>query len=580
MSRRFGRLRGRGGREGANLVATCLLLLAALVGANRIADRRNLSWDTTTGERHSLAPQTTRILAGLDREVRLVVLDQPRAAGRTIELFESYADQSGFVDWEVIDPEAEPTRARAYQGATEAGIPFGTVVVVAGERQERVAVAQEQDLTNALVRLLRGKTKKVYFLTGHRERSLDETGAGGLSAIRSRLEESNYEVAELALLETVAGGAAQIPGDAAAVVVAGPLLDLLEAEARALSELVLGGGSVLLLLDPGEPPEGAGGQPTLFGIAEEFGVVPAGDVVIDGSGVGQLFGFGIEAPLAAGYGVHPITRGFENAATVFPLAQSLIGADPDDRPEGVRLAELVLTSESSWGERSAEELRSGEVAPGDEDLAGPLTLAWAVEVEADDTATETAGDTPTQPAGETPTQPTSDIATQPAGEIPTRPAGDTGTEPAGDTRNEPADDTRTEPADDTRTEATDDTRTKATDDTRTEPADDTRTEAAAGAGNGAAESGGTGAGRLVVVGDADFTSNNLALAPLGNADLFLNMVNWLTEDEDLIAIRPRSAEDRRITMTAAQLRNVVLFCLVFLPGFFLLWGVAVWWSRR
>ena len=46
-------------------------------------------------------------------------------------------------------------------------------------------------------------------------------------------------------------------------------------------------------------------------------------------------------------------------------------------------------------------------------------------------------------------------------------------------------------------------------------------------------------GRLVVVGDSDFIGNNLALAPLGNADLFLNMVNWLTEDEDLIAIRPR-----------------------------------------
>ena len=411
-----------------------------------------------------------------------------------------------------------------------------------------------------LFRSLRGETKKVYFLTGHRERSLGETGAGGLSAIRSRLEESNYEVAELALLETVAGGVAQIPGDAAAVVVAGPLLDLLEVEARALSDLVRGGGSVLLLLDPGEAPEGAGGQPALFGIAEEFGIVPAGDVVIDGSGVGQLFGFGIEAPLAAGYGVHPITRGFENAATVFPLAQSLIGAEPDDRPDGVRLAELVLTSESSWGERSAAELRSGEVAPGDDDRAGPLTLAWAVEVEAGDTGNEAPNDTGNQ--------------------TPNEPANDTGNEAPGDTATEAPGDIATDAPGDAANQAPGDTATQAPGDTATQARGDTATRPAAGAGNGAAESGGTGAGRLVVVGDADFTSNNLALAPLGNADLFLNMVNWLTEDEDLIAIRPRSAEDRRITMTAAQLRNVVLFCLVFLPGFFLLWGVAVWWSRR
>ena len=33
-------------------------------------------------------------------------------------------------------------------------------------------------------------------------------------------------------------------------------------------------------------------------------------------------------------------------------------------------------------------------------------------------------------------------------------------------------------------------------------------------------------------------------------------------------------------MTAAQVRNTVLFSLVFLPGFFLVWGIAVWWSRR
>ena len=60
-----------------------------------------------------------------------------------------------------------------------------------------------------------------------------------------------------------------------------------------------------------------------------------------------------------------------NAATVFPLAQSLIPAELEDRPEGVQVSELVLSSEASWGERSREELLSGEVNAGDEDRPGP-----------------------------------------------------------------------------------------------------------------------------------------------------------------------------------------------------------------
>lgn len=508
MSGRLARLRAalsrRSAREGANVGVTALLMLAAAVGINHVANRRNLSWDLTAGGLYSLSPQTVRILEDLDREVRLVVLDQPRAAGRTIELFERYADRSERIVWEVIDQEAEPARASAYQASAEAGIPFGTVVVVAGGRQQRVAAPQEQDITNAILTLLKGETKKVYFTTGHQELSLEESGAGGLSAIRSRLEESNYEVAALPLLETVEDGAVRIPEDAAALVVASPRLDLLEAEAEALAAHVRGGGKVMLLLDPPEPPGSPDPRTRLLDLAGEFGVSPAGDVVIDASGVGQLFGFGVEAPLAASYGFHPITRGFENAATVFPLAQSLIGAEVEHRPEGVRLSELVMTSEVAWGERSADELASGEVNPGDEDRSGPLTLATAVHVE------------------------------------------------AGRADGEPEDDGGAEP----------------------------KLDAAAEESDTGGESPEAPEGRLVIVGDAGFIGNNLALAPLGNADLFLNMVNWLTEDEDLIAIRPRAAEDRRITMTSAQVRNVVLLSLVFLPGFFLIWGITVWWSRR
>jgi ABC-type uncharacterized transport system involved in gliding motility auxiliary subunit len=84
----------------------------------------------------------------------------------------------------------------------------------------------------------------------------------------------------------------------------------------------------------------------------------------------------------------------------------------------------------------------------------------------------------------------------------------------------------------------------------------------------------------VVVGDSDFIVNNLIQAPIGNRDLFLNMVSWVAEDEDLISVRPREAEDRRVFMSEQQQRNIGYLSLLFIPGIILLTGISVWWGRR
>lgn len=86
--------------------------------------------------------------------------------------------------------------------------------------------------------------------------------------------------------------------------------------------------------------------------------------------------------------------------------------------------------------------------------------------------------------------------------------------------------------------------------------------------------------RLVVVGDSDFIANELAAAPLSNADLFLNMVNWVAQDEELISIRPREPEERTVRLNDQQLRNVFFLSLFILPGVVVITGVSLWWGRR
>jgi ABC-type uncharacterized transport system involved in gliding motility auxiliary subunit len=85
--------------------------------------------------------------------------------------------------------------------------------------------------------------------------------------------------------------------------------------------------------------------------------------------------------------------------------------------------------------------------------------------------------------------------------------------------------------------------------------------------------------RVVVFGDSDFASN-LALGVQGNRDFFLNAINWLAQQENMISIRAKEPSDRRLTMTASQQQLVFWLSLVFIPGLFILAGVQAWWRRR
>jgi ABC-type uncharacterized transport system involved in gliding motility auxiliary subunit len=86
-------------------------------------------------------------------------------------------------------------------------------------------------------------------------------------------------------------------------------------------------------------------------------------------------------------------------------------------------------------------------------------------------------------------------------------------------------------------------------------------------------------GRFVVVGSSAWAANSF-IKFNGNRDLALNAMNWLSSDEDLISIRPKEREDRRITMTRAQLNWVRIASQFVLPLVVIFAGVSVWWRRR
>jgi ABC-type uncharacterized transport system involved in gliding motility auxiliary subunit len=88
-----------------------------------------------------------------------------------------------------------------------------------------------------------------------------------------------------------------------------------------------------------------------------------------------------------------------------------------------------------------------------------------------------------------------------------------------------------------------------------------------------------GEGRFAVFGSARFPANNY-IGFNGNKDLFVNTVNWLSSDEDLISIRPKPAEERGVNLSVAQMRSIFYLSIVCLPLAMVLTGFAVWWKRR
>lgn len=85
--------------------------------------------------------------------------------------------------------------------------------------------------------------------------------------------------------------------------------------------------------------------------------------------------------------------------------------------------------------------------------------------------------------------------------------------------------------------------------------------------------------RIAVFGSVDFVSN-IFIDFSGNRDLFLNTVNWVAGDENLISIRPRAAKEGKLTITKKQTNIIFFFTVVLMPAVIFFSGMGIWWKRR
>lgn len=465
----------RQARYGTMSVVSILVAVGIVVAVNYLATRQNKRWDLTENQAFSLSDQSKRILRDLDAPVQFTVYDQDINFDRFRDRLASYDYESDQVSVEYVDVDRQPARAKAAEITA-----YGTVLITHKDREQRISTTEEQDITNALVKLVSGEEKKLYFTQGHGERSTADSERAGYATTAAALSRDNFNVNTLVLAQQQ-----NVPDDATAVIIAGPQTDFLAPEIEALKRFVARGGKVMLLLDP--PAPDAADLTNLRAFLQEWAIELGNDIVVDASGMGQLFGGDASVPVAATYPPHPITENF-SVMTAFPLARSVNPAEGS--ASGRSPQPIVQTSPQSWAETDLKSLASGRVEfNGDQgDRQGPITLGVAVSA----------------PATEAPPPPL-------AGNL---------------------------------------------------SPDAPKPES-----------------RIVTIGDSDFAANYTVGIP-GNQNFFLNAVNWLAQQENLIAIRPRDSQDRRINLTADQQQRIMLLTLFIIPGLVMAGGVYTWWRRR
>lgn len=103
-------------------------------------------------------------------------------------------------------------------------------------------------------------------------------------------------------------------------------------------------------------------------------------------------------------------------------------------------------------------------------------------------------------------------------------------------------------------------------------AKDTSTSAAAGAKPKSKS-------RIVVVGDSDFATNSF-FHIMGNGNLFLNTINFLAAQENLIGIEPRTFDTPRVNLTNSQMKGTFFLSVILIPALLALVGMVVWWRQR
>ena len=395
---------GRQGRYGANILIMSAAFLVIAILVNFLLFRNSLRVDATATRIFTLSPQAVSVLDNLDTAVQATLFYDPSSAReqfqaeQTSDLLNELSRRTNKLTYRLEDPELNPTLASRYGVITYPTLMFEELS--SGRLQEVRCIPSpecnnytEQELIASILVVTGQEQKKVYFLTGHKEKGLSveastlELGDEGYDLAIGGMRRDNYQVRFLNLLER-----GEVPEDAAVLVIAGPQQDLTAEEKEAILDYLkrgavredgtVAGARLLGLFDP-ETPESFADLLRNWGI--QLGYYPIADIfssvadepltpIVQRSNQQYISRQGI-----------PITEQLNT--NIFPgaTAVDLTVTDQIDVPTYINIYRMIVST-PSWMETDPEEIQFN---PNEEEMN---VWPYATVIEALGTFTEEPAD--------------------------------------------------------------------------------------------------------------------------------------------------------------------------------------------
>ena len=343
----------RGAWRGWLYALLCVVIAVCLAA---LSTRFGFTADWSAKARATLTPQSQSLLRQLKGPLTVTSYARPGdLRTKTTLLVDRYRRFKRDITLKFVDPDYDPV-ATQDAGITE----NGELVLTWHGREQHVADLDEADFSDALVRLVRGGTRLVAFITGDGERDATGSGAADLGEFVKRLAAQGVRALPLNL-----ANAAEVPRNAKLVVLASPQAALLPSSVRKLEDYLADGGNLLWLTEPGS--DGLGLAP----LAQTLGIKRLPGMLLD---TGSSIGSGDPRLLVAThYPAQAITNGFD-VDTLFPQTAALAamsGAEWNAQP-------ILQSGARSWNQATPVDSAQATFQPDSGALKGPLTFGYAL----------------------------------------------------------------------------------------------------------------------------------------------------------------------------------------------------------
>lgn len=336
--------------------------------------------DLTSSKLYSLTDETKGFLKGLSKDVTIYVIASESGADETVsETLKRYEELSRHVTVEYKDPAVSPN---FYQEYTKESVSSGSLIAVCGDvsrvidysklyetsvdystfSQQATGYDGEGQITSALQYVTSDAMPVLYQLTGHGEAELSGTFADAV-------EKANITLKSLNLLEVE-----EVPEDAHALVINGPVSDLSGDDAKKVISYLKRKGNVLAAVNY----QASGKMKNFYSVLEEFGLGVQKGLIAEGdaSRYYQIPFYLLPKAAETNY-----TSSVGENYVFVPFAQGITFPDSTDQ---ISYQALLTTSEQAVLKSDAANASTYEYEEGD--TKGEFTVAAVAEGVGEDAA--------------------------------------------------------------------------------------------------------------------------------------------------------------------------------------------------